>query len=352
MNSEVHIVAVGARTPVGLTAEGSAAAVRAGISRLGLHPELIDGAGKPLRCARDGALDPGLLGVKRLVELANSVLDEVAKKAFAQGGPFGAVRLFLALPDARPGFAAPQAEEVATSLRSKPLAGVTRVDVELVPGGHAGALRALEIAVARIAQRQDEICMVAGVDGYLDADTLEWLERDHRVDREGVRGGFSPGEAAGMLVLMSRTARARLRLPSLGRVRVAITGREPRSLDSDTGLLGEGMIDLVGRAAAGLHLPDERIDDLYCDINGERHRTDEWGFTVLRHHAALRDVSTYVTGAGAWGDVGAASGVLSCVLAVRAWERKYASGPRAMIWASSPSGLRGVAVLERDGAGT
>ena len=104
----------------------------------------------------------------------------------------------------------------------------------------------------------------------------------------------------------------------------------------------------VGRAVATLRLPDERIDDLYCDINGERHRTDEWGFTALRHHAAIRDGSDYVTAAGAWGDVGAASGVLSCVLAIRAWERRYAHGPRALIWASSPAGLRGVVILERE----
>ena len=192
MSADVHVVAVGARTPVGVTAEGSAAAVRAGISRLGLHPESIDAAGKPLRCGRDGLLDVSLLGVKRLVELAKSVLAEVGGKAFTQGGPFGAVRLFLALPDPRPGFGPKQAEEVAAALRAQPPAGLSRVDVELVPGGHAGTVRALELASARIAQRQDEICMVAGVDGYLDADTLAWLEHDLRLDREGVRGGSRP----------------------------------------------------------------------------------------------------------------------------------------------------------------
>ncbi|MFO0648420.1 MAG: hypothetical protein U0326_19425 [Polyangiales bacterium] len=38
MTDAVHIVATGARTPVGLTAESAAAAVRARVSRLGEYP--------------------------------------------------------------------------------------------------------------------------------------------------------------------------------------------------------------------------------------------------------------------------------------------------------------------------
>ena len=48
------VVSTGARTPVGLRAPTSAAAVRAGICRHGFHPTMLDGAGDPLRFVLDG----------------------------------------------------------------------------------------------------------------------------------------------------------------------------------------------------------------------------------------------------------------------------------------------------------
>ena len=42
MSTAIHIVGVGARTPLGSTAETSAAAVRARINRMVLHPFMAD----------------------------------------------------------------------------------------------------------------------------------------------------------------------------------------------------------------------------------------------------------------------------------------------------------------------
>ena len=92
--------------------------------------------------------------------------------------------------------------------------------------------------------------------------------------------------------------------------------------------------------------PAALIDAVYCDINGERHRVDEWAFTALRVGTVLRDASAYESPAGSCGDVGAASAVLASVLAVQAWQRGYAAGPRALVWTSSWRGLRGAMVLE------
>ena len=48
----IHVVSLGASTPVGRCAWSSAAAVRAGISGFGQHPYMIDTAGEPMRVAR------------------------------------------------------------------------------------------------------------------------------------------------------------------------------------------------------------------------------------------------------------------------------------------------------------
>ena len=164
-----------------------------------------------------------------------------------------------------------------------------------------------------------------------------------------IRGGFPPGEGAAAVVIAGPHWAARLGLKPLARVRGVATGQEPRSIDSVEGLLGEGLTDVVRRAAQVLRLPDERVDDIYCDINGERHRTDEWGFTILRAWQVFRDGTAYTTNVGHWGDLGASSAAVNCVLAVQAWRRRYASGAKAMIWGSSPEGQRGAVILESEG---
>jgi 3-oxoacyl-[acyl-carrier-protein] synthase I len=79
-----HIVALAARTPVGLRAESTAAAVRARVSRIGDHPIFVDASGEPVRCGRDSLLDPALMGADRLVALARTALREAAEKLAGQ----------------------------------------------------------------------------------------------------------------------------------------------------------------------------------------------------------------------------------------------------------------------------
>ena len=108
--------------------------------------------------------------------------------------------------------------------------------------------------------------------------------------------------------------------------------------------LGEGLSQAISRALASAS--PRLVDDVYCDLNGERYRSEEWGFCVLRVQEHLRFGGEWLAATDCWGDMGAASGVLSCVLAVRAWARGYARGPRALLWGSSDHGLRAALLLE------
>jgi 3-oxoacyl-[acyl-carrier-protein] synthase-1 len=136
-----------------------------------------------------------------------------------------------------------------------------------------------------------------------------------------------------------------LALRALAHLRGVHSARESAVIAGEDEVLGHGLADAIRGAAASLQLPAEAIDDVYCDINGERYRTDEWGFAVLRLDA-LRSTQ-YQMPASCWGDVGAASGALGCVLAARAWSRGYANGPRALVWGRYDGGLRSAAVLEQ-----
>lgn len=344
MTAQVEVVAVGARTPVGLTAESSAAAVRAGISRYAEHP-FIDPRGEPVVIAADRLLDPELEGRARLVPMAESVLEELESKLEPKILYGGRLSVLLALPENRPGFSEGDSVWVADSLAARLRAKTSFARVEIAGRGHAGALRAVEQAVRECSESRDNLFLVVGVDSYHHADTFVWLESSRRFAQPGIRNGFTPGEGAGCLALMSAGLRRRLRLPQLAIVRGASTAQEHHLRDSDTGSFGVGMTQAVQGAVAGLDLQREGVDILYTDINGERYRSEEWGFVALRAPSIWTSPG-YKAPSDCWGDVGAAFGALGGILAIQAFARGYARGPRALVMAGSDGGLRGAMLLQ------
>lgn len=346
----LSIVAVGARTPLGLSAEASAAAARGGIARIQGYPYLVDDSDELLTAGVDARLDHRLHGVTRLAPLLASALQEAMAK-----GPGDIIRalkkipLLLALPEQRPGFTDNDVQKLVSEISAPAIPSGARragpeIQVEVAGRGHAGALLALETAKKRLEKSPDELCLIAGVDSYLEPKTLGWLDQNRQLVRAGVRNGFHPGEAAGALLLAGSAVR--MAQPKLAMLRGVATSREARLIKGETECLGEGLTCAIAAVTGGLRLPAEAVDAVYCDINGEKYRTEEWGFALLRNQKAVRE-TRYEAPADLWGDIGAASPVLGIILAVQAWARRYARGPRALVWASSEGGLRGAAVLER-----
>jgi 3-oxoacyl-[acyl-carrier-protein] synthase-1 len=344
VNTQIDVVAVGARTPVGLTAESSAAAVRAGISRCREYP-FADPHGEPIVVAADGLLDRKIEGRDRFVPMAESIFEEVEAKLGQEALQASKLRVLLALPETRPGFSEDDAAWVANAMVARLRTKDSSARVEIAGRGHAGAIRAVEQAARECAEGRYNLFLVAGVDSYLHADTFAWLERSRRFAQPGIRSGFIPGEGAGCLVLASSALRRRLRLPQLAIVRGVGTAQECNLRDSETGSFGIGMTQAVEGAIAGLDLPREGVDLLYTDINGERYRSEEWGFVALRTPSVWKSPG-YKAPSDCWGDVGAAFGALGGILAARAFARGYGRGPRALVMAGSDGGLRGAMLLQ------
>lgn len=346
MSTDMHIVAVGARTPVGLRAESSAAAVRAGICRVRYHPVLLDGKGRPLMLALDARLDGKSLGWRRVAALASSTIAEVAAKTTHLASSLERVQVLLSLPETRPGFSEANARQVAQALSQQATRSFRRATVDVIGRGHAGALHALRVASDCLAEREGTLCVICGADSYLEPSTLAWLEEHGQLTRKGSRSGFTPGEAAGAVLVAAEPTLRSLNLRSLAKVRGVGTSKESRTLKSDAASLGDGLTKAISVALALLELPGEAVDTVYCDINGERYRTEEWGFALLRTQGGLKTTG-YELPTRSWGDVGAASGALGCILAAQSWQRRYAEGPRALVFAGSEGGLRAAAVLEQ-----
>jgi 3-oxoacyl-[acyl-carrier-protein] synthase-1 len=347
VSDAIQIVALGARTPVGLSAESCAAAVRAGISRVKLHPFLVDAWGGHLRCGLDGLLKATDLGGTRLLSLAYAAVREALKKLPALSAPLSC---WLCLPAPRPGFGAAEALALAEALPRAlaPFLNGHALSMRIVLEGHAGGVLALEQAAAELSAGKLALCLVAAVDCYLEADTLSWLERDRRVSQGPIRGGFPPGEGAAVVALCSVGAQKELGLPVLASIAALATARELAHEHSDEGLQGRALAEVYTRVGSALGA-GERFDEVFIDINDERARSTDYAFALLRAATLFRDGAAYVTSVASTGELGAASAIFHCVLAARAFAVNYARGPHALVSAASWGGLRGAILLTGDG---
>jgi 3-oxoacyl-[acyl-carrier-protein] synthase-1 len=348
LTQDIHIVAVGARTPLGLNAESSFAAVRAGISQINEYPIILDKVNQPVRLALDHALKQTLEGPERLIRMATSALEEICTMInFNQLG-IQEIALFVALPEERPGWGKNDIQAVKTKLLQLSLP-VKFCSIDLLPNGHAAGIVALNMAIARIKDRPSEMCIVLGVDSYLNFETLEWLDNNKQLANSYNRGAFFPGEGAGAVLIGSNNVASRYKMDSFASIRGVGSALETKTIKTDTICLGEGLTKCVREATKSLQIPEQAIDCIICDINGERYRAEEWGFVMLRCAEAFVDPTEYEQPATCWGDVGAASGPLFIGLAVTAGKRGWAKGKRYMIWNSSEGGYRAAVLLEING---
>ncbi len=345
MIAPLDVVCTGARTPLGLRSAPAAAALRAGINRLGEHPFLIDRLGNPMAAALDATLDPKLPPNDRLVALAQHALAEIAE-SLPDLAPGSRVPLLLALPEIRPGFAREDAAYVKARLAKTLGVRFELGEIGLYTSGHAGGAIALEDASAQLARGIHDLCVVGGVDSYFHPETMSWLDQHMQLAGEDGRSSFVPGEGVCFLLLASRRARESLGLEPMGSIVSVGRGQERSLIKTKDLCLGEGLIAAVAAALQGLG-QGERVNSVICDVNGERYRAEEWGFVALKLGAYFEDPG-YLSPAGSWGDMGAASIPLFIMLACQAAARGYARGPRTMVWASSEQGMRAAVVVQAD----
>jgi len=340
--ASVVVVGVGARTAVGMTAPATAAAVRAGIAGFAQHPFMVDTAGNRMVVALAPYLSIDLIGAERLAELAGSAAVEAATPLTSAAGGKPPVPVFVGLPPDRPG-RAKDLRAVAERVRAEvAAAGLRPGKFTVIEAGHAAGTMALQAAWEAVRSGAAEFALAGGVDSYAEPETLEWLEENDQLHSAGPENnayGFVPAEAAGFVLLGSEAAAGRWNLPTTLEILTAQTARETKLIKTDRVCTGEGLTTLFHMLAAGLS-QGVQVDHLYCDMNGEPYRADEYGFALIRAGALFKDPSTFTAPADCWGDVGATSGPLFLVLAEAAARKGYAPGPLAGAFTSSESGER------------
>lgn len=340
----VAIVGVGVRCAVGLEARAAAAAVRAGVAGFADHPYMIDKVGEPVVVAREPSLDAALQGPERFAGLARPALIEALAPLTERNMSTRSVRAVIGTPEPRPGLPdgiGAALDRLVAEVIDEP--GGPRPTC--LPRGNAAGLLAMRHAYEMILAGRTRLCLAGGVDSYLTAECLEHMDAQGILKSSANRNGFLPGEAAGFCLLARGATAREFELPVLAWVETTGCAVEESCIRTATVCVGRGLSDAIEQALEPLQMPQDRVDESICDLNGEPYRSEEFAFTVLRTQKSFIDFSRFVTPADCWGDVGAASGPLFASLAAAAYARGYAKGPRTMLWASSEGGDRAAVVL-------
>jgi 3-oxoacyl-[acyl-carrier-protein] synthase-1 len=251
----------------------------------------------------------------------------------------------MALPNQRPGIEKKLPVDLLARVKSE-YADIFRATA-VFPNGHAAGILALDVVQKRLNQGAFDACVIAGVDSYMHPATLEWLEDCEQLHGAGPLNnawGFIPGEAAGALLVVSSAVIDQFRDAPYAEVLGVGIATESNCIKTEAICIGEGLTRAFRGALQSL--PDGGVvSDIYCDMNGEPYRADEYGFTCLRTGDHFRSASEFVAPADCWGDVAAASVPLYVSLAAIAGTKGYANGNTAFVWASSELGERGALTL-------
>jgi 3-oxoacyl-[acyl-carrier-protein] synthase I len=327
---------------VGLSAAAACAALRAGIGQLGELP-YVDRKGRPIIGAVVPGVDLKLRRGQRLVELlAMAVTDCLGDTAPL---PLERVPVLVGLAEpGRPAGGARLADTIVVMLEERlGLRFHPRLS-SAIPGGHTAGFAALRAARALLNDAEVAGCLICGVDSYINASSLLWLEAQWRLKHEDHSNGVIPGEAAAAVYVHrspAPTSSVVIQLLGLG------FGREQATITSEEPLLGLG---LTGATRAALTEAGSKLDDMdyrLSDATGEVYGFKELALVVARLHRTWKAEVPHWHCADSIGDTGAAAGICQLVMASQAFRRNYAFGDRAICFTSAPHGDRAVAVLQR-----
>ncbi|MDX8479730.1 beta-ketoacyl synthase N-terminal-like domain-containing protein [Mesorhizobium sp. VK24D] len=342
----IWLAGLAARTPVGLRPESAAAAVRAGISAISEHPLFVDRNGEPMRLARDAVMGPDVPLAERMKELLLSTLLQLPQAAAPSADSLRTL-LIICSPEPRPGLPDGIAETLGRAVLQR--FGPTSLRVQYLARGHAAGMLAFGAAAKAIDEGNTDLAVVAGVDSYHEYQTLEWMDETGQLKSEVNRDGFFPGEAAGACLLARSNLILELGLQPLGRLTAVSTALERITIKrhgEEEVCVGEGLSSAFLGLGPAIDTDRRKITDTYCDLNGQRYRSEELVYAILRVQHLSDNASHYLHPADCWGDVGAASGPLFAALAHAAASKGYSHGSRAALWASSEGGQRAVTLLD------
>lgn len=345
------IVGVGARGPVGLSSLQLAMGVRARKLEPRTLPVLRDKRGQDIGACVTGGISLAVIGYERLLALAApaaiEALLEVRVALGLDAAGEASLPVLVSLPE--PGRADDDARfgaEFLAALAKRAGFRVAQDKSAVVRTGRAGLVEALQQA-ARLLDDGEPAVLVGGVDSWCAPAVLAELDAASRLHALGAEEGVIPSEGAGF-VLIVRQQNSRRKVPpprALAHIVFAETAVEEGGTPGGSPNVAAAMTALV-RSALGIRRPELRGPEawLLSDLNGERHRIEEWELVAVRNDLDVRVAHDRFL--EHLGELGAASGAVLLALAVAFWRTGAAPCGRALLALHSDGPLRGTIAVE------
>ena len=343
-NSQAIVVtAVELNTPVGLTVEQSAAAIRAGISGFREHPAYVPVAREsavgenPVQVASHGRI--GEFDRDRLFELITGPLTTLVEASGLDRSALAGGGLYFALPSDDEVIQKCKLRRHFLKRASERLAIPVTKELLGVQTGSTGVYALIERAMARMRAGQMNFCIIAAVDCYLLHDRLSLYDQNWRLKTDRNPAGFIPGEAGGVFLLETEGFARQRKSPVLMRIDAVHGGQEPNPVTGEKTSSGSGLTDAI-RPLAELTENNLPWQWVLSDLNGERYKAYEWGVVLPRLHRFIADNYHLSHIADVVGDVGAATAAVQIGCISKAFERGYAPATSALLFAGNDAGKR------------
>jgi len=336
----MYVASSGMVCSVGLSAESACAAIRAGIANFDELP-YRDNQGEPIVGAVVPGLDPRLDRRRRLLAMSSAAVADCldGQSPISSAG----IPLFLCLAEEqRPGGGAAMASQIIDGVQAELQIDFHPTLSRAVTRGHASAFAALGMIRQLLSRPEIPACLLCGVDSYINASSLLWLDENSRLKTALNHHGLIPGEAAAAVLLKKtpETASA-VQVIGLG------FDLEKSHVLSEEPLLGLGLSSAARNALAEAEVGLHEIDWRVSDLSGEQYGFKELTLVASRLIRVVRQESQPLWhGAQSLGEIGAAAGVAQLIMVERAFRQGYACGEKVICLTSSVSGDRAAAVLQ------
>ena len=333
----IYIQSVGMACPVGLTALEACAAMRAGIDLRG-ELSYVDNHGHPIVGSSLSLLHEKLTERHRWTYLLAYALRDVLQgysTELIQNLP-----IILTVPsdlNENPPSVFLLANDLSTLLDTTINAEYITLLTHKVYGGY----NALAIARQWFQKGQATQCLVCAADSLISARRLLSLIDQERLLIAGDNpDGLTPGEAAVCLLVGSKVQH------TMGVVRGIGIAQETALLSKDEPLRSNGIVEAATMALkeAGLAIHD--MDFRLSDATGESYHFKEQALFISRLLRSKKENFPLWLPALTLGHTGAATGLCNVAQALASFQHGYAPGHRALAFAGSDNGERGVLVLE------
>lgn len=203
--------------------------------------------------------------------------------------------------------------------------------------GSAAVGLALSDVAGALARSAYPAHVVLGVDSLLDLARLDGLQRAGRLLTADAVDGFVPGEGAAAVVLSLPGPR-----DSLATVAASAVAPDPFTREGDHPLTADGLTEALRAVMIDADAP---AADAWLSLNGESWTAREWAVAALRNQAVLGESLAVHHPVEAFGEPGAALGVMLLALAASEAARRPGRGP-AVVCTMSEEGLRGALRVE------